>query len=107
MKELFVVHRHFHYDHNKPGESSSKVEKIFEDENEAYKYCVEKISVYLKEYTVIKDEFEKLYIIFKDESQTFKKRYSIVLNNFEIFFGEPVFSTQPTHDMWYITIIEI
>ena len=81
MKKLFIVHRHSHYDDSKKSKSYSLVEKIFEKEIDAYKYCVEKLTIYFKEYTVIeyasqKSDSEKirLYKIFKDQNLHFLKR---------------------------------
>jgi len=114
MKNLFIVHRHSHCDDFKKSKSYSLVEKIFEKEIDAYVYCVEKLKIYFKEYTVIEYESKKfhnekikLYNIFKDNNQTFSKRYITILDNFEIFFGKPEFGLSPTHDMWYITEKEI
>ena len=114
MKNLFIVHRHYHFDDSKKSKSYSLVEKIFEKEIEAYEYCVEKLTIYFKEYTVIDYECKKsnnekikLYNIFKDKNQSFSKRYTTILDNFEIFFGKPQFGLSPTHDMWYITEKEI
>jgi hypothetical protein len=111
MKNLFIVHRHSHFD-SKKSKSYSLVEKIFEKEIDAYEYCVEKLTIYFKEYTVIEskksdNEKIKLYNIFKDNNQIFSKRYTTILDNFEIFFGKPEFGLLPTHDMWYITEKEI
>ena len=114
MKNLFIVHRHSHYDDSKKSKSYSLVEKIFEKEIDAYEYCVEKLTIYFKEYTVIeyassKSDIEKikLYNIFKDKNQHFSKRYMTILDNFQTFFGKAEFGLLPTYDMWYITEKEI
>lgn len=121
---MYIVHHHYHYDHYKRSESKSFVEKIYENKEDAYNYCVEKLLVYFKEYTTLENLYKKkyddddededenkntkiLYNNFKDKKTNIINRYNLVLNNFEIFFGEPEFSILPTHDMWYITEKEL
>ena len=55
MKNIFIVHHHYHSDDNKKSNSKSRVEKIFYKKEDAYEYCVEKLTVYFKEYTVLEE----------------------------------------------------
>jgi hypothetical protein len=118
------VHLHYHYDDYKRSESYSKVENIFVKEEDAYEYCIKKLYEYLKSNNYLLNNVEiemgieknnesyesdeendtKLYKIFLDKDKTFKERYNIIKDNFEYFFGEPEFTLQPTHEMYYVTV---
>jgi hypothetical protein len=109
--KIYIVHRHYHYDDNKRGESFSKIEEVFKNEELAYKYAINEIfqeNNVFRDYfyeNSIKSEFYTETIIDKIKSDytDYKQKYDLIISNFIEVFGEPEFSLFPTHTMFYVT----
>lgn len=122
--KVFCIRVHHHYDDYKRAESYSKIDKVFLNEEDAYKYSIEKIldKIYNKyenfkeilendkeEGIDVNDQdyfntYEKEFCEFIDslkyENLSYKDKYKKI--DIEFLFGEPKFTMFPTHTFWYV-----
>ena len=102
---LYVVYYISHYDDYKRAESNGDIKKIFIDKNEAYKYA------FIKNLEYINDNFTDIDDSINDyltnDELSYEDRHNFFLENFDEIFGDPEYTSQPTHVIYKVKPLKI
>ncbi len=100
---FFIVQWVSHTDCYKRAETSALIKKVYQSEELAYSYAVKNQINYFRDHFGVKNEVFK---ILTDNKLSDKEKYNFIHENFELCFGEPEFTMQPTFDMYMVTEVK-
>jgi len=100
---FFIVQWVSHTDCYKRAETSALIEKVYKIEELAYSYALKNQIQYFRDHYGVKNEVFK---ILTDDKLSDKEKYNFIHENFELCFGEPEFTMQPSFDIYVVTEVE-